>query len=255
MPLRAATAALGARREGATVRTIPEDAMNDDERRLVPLGETRAYAVREGMPDVRGWEVVGGDGTVLGRVSELMVDPAVGRVRYLEVETGDAERRRVHVPIGLARLDAERDAVLVPTITMVTMRSLTTVQGRTLTREYEVHVRRSLAGEAPADAADASAPDADEGFYEHEHYDEREFAGPRRGRRRSDREGDDDEDFGYLAGVGGAMTDRDAHPEVVGEMGAGQISVPLMEEETRRRVAPEDGTAPAQEGPPPDARR
>lgn len=228
--------------------------MNDESSRLVPLGRTRDYAVREGMPDVRGWDVVGGDGTVLGRVAELMVDPAAGRVRYLEIELEEADRRRVHVPIGLARLDAERDAVLVPTITTATMRTLTTVHGdphgATLTREYEVRVRRSLAGEVPADAATAS--DADDRFYEHEHYDEREFAGPRRGRRRADHESDDDEDFAYLAGVGGAMTERDAHPHIVGEVGAGQIAVPLMEDETRRKIAPEDGTAPAQEGPPPD---
>jgi len=223
--------------------------MNDENSRLVPLGRTRDYAVREGMPDVRGWDVVGGDGAVLGRVSELMVDRDAGRVRYLEIETGDAERRRVHVPIGLARLDAERDAVLVPTVTTATMLALTTVrpdaQGATLTREYEVHVRRSLAGEIPADVAPER--DAEDRFYEHEHYDEREFAGPRRAARRAD-DAEGDEDFGYLAGVGGAMTDRDAHPSVVGELGAGQIAVPLMEEETRRKVAPEDGTAPAQEG-------
>lgn len=230
--------------------------MNDDDSRLVPLGRTRDYEVREGMPDVRGWEVVGGDGAVLGRVSELMVDREAGRVRYLEIETGDADRRRVHVPIGLARLDAERDAVLVPTITTAAMTALTTVQhgpqGPTLTREYEVHVRRSLLGETPADVA--PAPDADDRFYDRADYDEREFAGPRRGRRRADHEGDEDEDFGYLAGVGGAMTDRDAHPDVVGEFGAGQIAVPLMQEETQRKVAPEDGTAPAQEGPPPESR-
>ena len=233
--------------------------MTDESSRLVPLGRTRDYTVREGMPDVRGWEVVGGDGAVLGRVSELMVDQTAGRVRYLEIETGDAERRRVHVPIGLARLDAERDAVLVPTITTAAMTALTTVQrgpqGPTITREYEVHVRRSLVGATPADAPTAEPePEADDRFYEHEHYDEREFAGPRRGRRRADQEGGDDEDFAYLAGVGGAMTERDAHPSVVGEFGAGQIAVPLMEEETRRKVAPEDGSAPAQDGPPPDAR-
>ena len=237
--------------------------MNDESRRLVPLGQTRDYAVREGMPDVRGWDVVGGDGAVLGRVSELLVDIDAGRLRYLEIETGEADPRRVHVPIGLARLDAERDAVLVPTLTLPAIRQLTDVRDTprspTLTREYEVHVRRSLAGAAPADAgtvdhggADGEADD--DRFYAHEHYDEREFAGARRGRRRADHDVDDDEDFGYLAGVGGAMTDRDAHPDVVGEFGAGQISVPLMQEETRRRVAPEDGTAPAQEGREPDVR-
>jgi hypothetical protein len=51
---------------------------------------------------------------------------------------------------------------------------------------------------------------------------------------------DRDDDFGYLAGVGGAMTDDDTSPEVVGELDAGQISVPIIEETTDERVAPED---------------
>ena len=40
--------------------------------------------------------------------------------------------------------------------------------------------------------------------------------------------------------VGGAMTDDDHDPEVVGELDAGQLSIPVMEEDTDRRVSPED---------------
>jgi hypothetical protein len=231
--------------------------MSEESRRLVPLGETREYHIASMMPDVRGWDVIGPDGVVLGRVTELMVDPRVGRVRYLEMETRGADglpERRVHVPIGLARIDEQRDVVLVPTITTTALSSLTTSTPGSITREYEIHVRRSIVG-----AEEAGVGDVEEaGFYDSEHYDERRFAAPRRpGRAEGERDADadDDEDFGYLAGVGGAMTQDDEHPDVVGEVDAGQISVPVMEEESDHPVAPEDRRhAGGAERPEPDRR-
>lgn len=225
--------------------------MDEGRRRLLPLGEAGTLRVADDMPDVRGWEVVGGDGATIGRVTELMVDPAAGRVRYLEITTdGPSGSRRVHLPVGLARIDEARDAVLVPTVTTTAVAAMTTVSDRAITRDYEVAVRRSILGaadapaDARADAADAQAADEagaagdalddDAAFYAHEAYDDRRFAAPRRaGDARSD--DDDDESFGYLAGVGGAMTQDDHHPSVVGELDAGQISVPVMSEDAERR--------------------
>ncbi|HEU4630580.1 MAG TPA: PRC-barrel domain-containing protein [Gemmatimonadaceae bacterium] len=209
--------------------------MDDERQRLVPLGEARDYEVSRGLPDVRGWPVLGSDGDTLGRVRELLIDPDAGRARYLVVDasSGVGASRPVHVPIGLARIDRERDAVVVPTVTTASLLELTSVDGDIVTREYEVHVRRSIAGGEAADLAD------DERFYDHEHYDERRFAAP----MRDDDAEQEPEDFAYLAGVGGAMTERDEHPDVVGEVDAGQISVPVMEEESDGPVAPEDGTA------------
>ena len=182
--------------------------MTDDSRRLVPLGDTREYHIAAMMPDVRGWDVIGAEGIVLGRVTELMVDPRVGRVRYLEIQTRatDADPSRcVHLPIGLARIDEERDLVRVPTITTTAIAALTTTRPGSITREYEIHVRRSIVG-----AEEAGIGEAEEaGFYDSEHYDDRRFAAPRRRRGEGGERGeDDDEDFGYLAGVGGAMTDE-----------------------------------------------
>ena len=227
--------------------------MDEETRRLVPLGEARGFRVAAGMPDVRGWDVVGADGAVLGRVVDLLVDTAAGRVRYVEVETVQPSDggRRIHVPVGLARLDEARDAVLVPTVTTAVASSLITHEGGVITRDYELQVRRRILGAETLDddaddaarAADAGAGalGGDEAFYRGEAYDDRRFAAAR---RRADRgegdEQDDDDDFGYLAGVGGAMTDDDRDPEVVGELDAGQISIPVMEEDSDRRLAPED---------------
>ena len=230
--------------------------MDEETRRLVPLGEARGFRVAAGMPDVRGWDVVGADGAVLGRVVDLLVDTAAGRVRYVEVETVQPSDggRRIHVPVGLARLDESRDAVLVPTVTTAVASSLVTHEGGVLTRDYEMQVRRRILGaetleddvDDAALAADAGAGalGGDERFYRGEAYDERRFAAARRRADRGEdaerRDDDDDDDFGYLAGVGGAMTDDDRDPEVVGELDAGQISIPVMEEDSERRLAPED---------------
>lgn len=214
--------------------------MDDERQRLVPLGRTRDYEVSSGLPDVRGWTVLGSGSDAIGRVRELLIDPDAGRARYLvvEVQGSAGESRQVHVPIGLARIDTTRDAVVVPTMTTASLLELTSVEGDVVTREYEVRVRRGIVGAEEADFGD------DAGFYDHEHYDERRFAAPARGE-----DVDEEEDFAYLAGVGGAMTERDEHPDIVGEVDAGQISVPVMEEETDGPVAPEDGEEERDEGP------
>lgn len=197
--------------------------MNEERRQLVPLGDTREYRVAAGLPDVRGWEVVGGDGTVLGRVTELLVDRDAGRVRYLECTLAESDPRsgRLHVPVGLAYLSADRDAVEVPSVTAVTVRRLVVVEQRGTTMpDDEEQLRRGY--------AEVGAAPEDEGWY-----DERRLVA-----RRGD--GERDENFAYLAGVGGAMTDEDESPELVGDLGAGQIRVPVMSEETDHQVAPED---------------
>ena len=221
--------------------------MDGESRRLVPLREAAHYRVSADMPDVRGWDVEGADGALLGRVTELLVDLRVGRVRYLELETAAPADggRHVHLPIGLARLDVERDVVVVPTVTTAVVGSLTTLSGQGITRDYEVHVRRSILGAEDVDpaATDDAAAD-DDRFYAGEPYDERRFAGPRRRRGEPDADPDrDDDDFTYLAGVGGAMTDDDVRPEVVGELDAGQISVPVMQEEAGPPEASEERRA------------
>ena len=225
--------------------------MNGESGRLVPLREASGLRIAPDMPDVRGWDVVGADGAVLGRVAELLVDPDEGRVRYLELETGSTADggRRVHVPIGLARLDEARDVVVVPTVTTAVVGELTTLDDRGITRDYELQVRRrilgaedvgAVSGAGAADAADAADATDDARFYAGEHFDERRFAAPRRREERGEHVDEEEDDFGYLAGVGGAMTEEDEHPEVVGELDAGQISLPVMEEESDERVASDD---------------
>jgi PRC-barrel domain len=52
---------------------------------VIPLRTLHNYRIAEGDPDVRGWEVLGADGSKIGEVDDLLVDTHALRARYLEV--------------------------------------------------------------------------------------------------------------------------------------------------------------------------
>lgn len=64
----------------------PADTADPARPRVTPLRNLRGYRIAEGAPDVRGWEVVGGDGRRIGSVNDLLVETAEGQVRYLDVQ-------------------------------------------------------------------------------------------------------------------------------------------------------------------------
>jgi PRC-barrel domain len=67
--------------------------------RIAALRNLQGYKVADGDPDIRGWEVVGGDGRRIGTVNDLLVDTAESRVRYLDIEL-DAGLYRQGTPAG-----------------------------------------------------------------------------------------------------------------------------------------------------------
>ena len=219
-----------------------DDRASGGMRRLVSLSDVSELSVNSDMPDVRGWSALSSDGERMGSVRELIVDRLAGRVRYLELELtgemGGTPGERILVPIGLTILDPDEDAVRVLTVTAGSVATVERYDGEELTRSYEMRLRRSVLGasELPEELALSEREEADEGpdrFYDHEHFDERRMLAGRRA-------GEGEEDFSYLLGVGGAMTDQDVNPEVIGEVRAGQVHVPVVQEETRRSIAPEE---------------
>jgi sporulation protein YlmC with PRC-barrel domain len=80
-------------------------------RRLVSLDELDGYALGDGEPDIRGWDVRTVSGRELGEVEDLLVDPDRGEVVMLEVELRDGG---VHteVPIRSVQLDRDHEVVL-----------------------------------------------------------------------------------------------------------------------------------------------
>ena len=74
--------------------------------RVAALRNLRGYKVAEGDPDVRGWEVAGGDGLRIGTVNDLLVDTVAGKARYLDIQL-DPGLYLQGTPTGLAA-DGER---------------------------------------------------------------------------------------------------------------------------------------------------
>lgn len=115
-----------------------------EERRVAPLGELDDWELKDGEPDVRGWDVVTETGTRVGDVHELLAEPAARRVRYLDVEVdaiGDAAERHVAFPIGAARIDEDaRRVTLAPA--QPGLADLPRYRGGAPDRAYESRVAR-----------------------------------------------------------------------------------------------------------------
>ncbi|HEX8697091.1 MAG TPA: DUF2382 domain-containing protein [Longimicrobium sp.] len=159
---------------------------NENLDQVVPLKQLDDFKVAEGEPDVRGWDVVSADGRKIGEVEELLVDTGAMKVRYLDVDldnsliAGDPDRH-VLVPIGYARLERERDCVVVDNLNASDLASLPAYDHRPLTRDFETSVRDSFGrGTTAAGAAGAAGGAADD-FYGHQSFDDSGFYGARRG--------------------------------------------------------------------------
>jgi photosynthetic reaction center H subunit len=77
---------------------------------IVPMRVEKAFGVSAG-PDPRGWDVVGTDDKVAGKVKDVWVDRADVMVRYLELELADATARLV--PITMLLLESSERKVKV----------------------------------------------------------------------------------------------------------------------------------------------
>lgn len=138
---------------------------------MKPLSDISNYTIEDGDPDPRGYTVVSGDGTDIGRVEDLIVDTSEMKVRYLVVELNDASiasaDRSILLPAEQADVRTDRNQVVAASYTGTgsaqsytrtgasagtgDVAGRTTGHDRTLTRsEEELHVgkRQVERGEA-----------------------------------------------------------------------------------------------------------
>ena len=131
------------------------------------LRDLTDFEVADDNPDVRGWTVRGNDGQPLGTVFELIVDPEVLKVRYLDIELDSRFQvkeyeNHILLPIGIAALDAEADNVFVPALTAESVLSYPPYVEIQITRAHEQAMLRALGLDADA---------AEDRFYEQNSYD------------------------------------------------------------------------------------
>ncbi|SEA47247.1 PRC-barrel domain-containing protein [Pedobacter hartonius] len=149
----------------------------DDNRRLEEL-DGSDYEIADGEPHVKGWHIKEHSGASIGKVHDLLFNPATRKVRYLianlEARVFGVENREVLIPIGLAELHLTKDEVYLPAITIAQLAAAPDYIRETFKPEDETIVR-----DAFSDNIDIQQTWDERTFYEHDHYNERNFYGRR----------------------------------------------------------------------------
>jgi len=165
-------------------RDIDRDADRDrasDTPQVAALGDLGDYEVAEGYPDPRGWTVRASDGTEVGKVHDLIVDTGTMRTRYLDVRlskdvAGADEDRDVLVPIGTARVNDDDDNVVVNGLTADRIVMLPAYDHRQLTRDQESDLRTHFtSGDAMSAGTIGAGATGGSDFYDHDHFNDRNF--------------------------------------------------------------------------------
>lgn len=167
-------------RDRVNIRTNADDAGT-----LAHTKDLDDFNVPNDSPDPRGWDVRAPDGTKIGKVEDLIVDTGEGRVRYVEIALDkdfakDAARDYALVPIGQARLDDDKDDVIVE-MSATELAGAPRYDRKELSRDYETSLRtwsqsrrRNVQGTMNASAAHTTT-DRDAGFYSSPEYDDERF--------------------------------------------------------------------------------
>lgn len=146
-------------------------------RRLEELNDSD-YEIADDDPDIKGWDIRDKSGAKLAEVQDVLFNPAAMKVRYIIAHLEDRvfgiENRKVLIPIGLAELHEKKDIVYLPTITLEQLAAAPDYIRGELLHEDEVSLRNTFS----QNVHDPEIYDA-QTFYEHDHYNERNFYGRR----------------------------------------------------------------------------
>ncbi|RYD94493.1 MAG: DUF2382 domain-containing protein, partial [Sphingobacteriales bacterium] len=154
----------------------------EDNNRRNPLHELGGsdFEMRDGEPDIRGWDVKDMSGRHLGEVKDLLFEPASRQVRYLivDLENNDLELgdRKVLVPVGQAQLHEVDDDVVLPYASAEHLRALPEYDKDRLDTDHEYGVRNAFTGTAETRGASMDETE----FYNHEHFNEQHLYDARR---------------------------------------------------------------------------
>jgi photosynthetic reaction center H subunit len=90
----------------------PDLSFDDNLPKIVPLRAASAFFLAEEDPEMIGYEVVGLDGEVAGKIVDVWVDRSEYMVRYLEVELAHpVDARHVLFPMHYTEIDRKRQRV------------------------------------------------------------------------------------------------------------------------------------------------
>ena len=100
------------------------------------------YEVAPGEHDVCGWDVMAANDHKIGKVVDLIIVPAAGKVRYIEVDIdrtalGLDRDRHVLIPIGNAQLDTRDKLVILSRMTRAAIANLPAHTDATFDSAYD----------------------------------------------------------------------------------------------------------------------
>jgi photosynthetic reaction center H subunit len=98
-----------------TMREDKPDVTHTGDPKIVPMRLIPEFSVAKQTADPRGFDVVGCDGEVAGKVSDIWMDRAEALVRYYEVELADGTRK-VLLPYAFANVKGKARQVRVSAI-------------------------------------------------------------------------------------------------------------------------------------------
>lgn len=119
------------------------------EPKVLPLREAKDFKLAGGAPDLRGWSVYAADRQKVGEVSEMLVDPAAMKVRYLAVDLAEdlftlKEDRHVLVPAEAVELEERSRDVWIRGLGARDVAELPAYTGGAVDPVVEERVRRAF---------------------------------------------------------------------------------------------------------------
>src|SRR5215217_3464714 len=112
-----------------------------DEHGLKRLSKTSDYEVAPNETDVRGWSVVGRDGSSIGKVDDLLIDTSRMKVAQLDVDVKGGDR--VQVPAEDVQIDPTRREVRIEGYAPGAYRSSAVAADRASTARDDERLTRS----------------------------------------------------------------------------------------------------------------
>ncbi|MBT33838.1 MAG: hypothetical protein CMO01_29600 [Thalassobius sp.] len=147
---------------------------------LYPLSQMDKFKVAKEYPDVRGWDIVGGDGEKLGKVKDLIADVKHMKIRYLDVDLKheffeDGEDYQILLPLGVAILNRDDHNVIVTGITRANLANFPLYKREPIyvVRSYETAVQSFF--ENRLDSPQTTPTTYNDEFYHHRHFDDSAF--------------------------------------------------------------------------------
>jgi hypothetical protein len=117
------------------------DGLADDAGALRRLSYLPGWRVAKGEPDIRDWPLLLACANSV-RIRDLVVEPAVEKVRYIVVDTPDGAQARL-LPIGFLQIEREARVVRAD-LTAADLAALPAYDGGGVSREQEDRLRTAL---------------------------------------------------------------------------------------------------------------